>query len=517
MDPLNETQLAETWRQRLSEATGLNLETVTTSGFGPSRQVNVPSGTVLPDALVEASLKAPCQARFLMRNSRLFVAVAVSPNLLIAGSEAFGNSNECAAAAKLFSVSVQGIVATDRCDHEQAEKQMLAGHAAELYEQFHTLMALGRMLSVHSSIEDTSAILMDSLPYSLPTDHAFLVEQPDGNSDLPRVIASSRRPPLSLLDDLPALVERIVGCQQPLVFLERNPGTEGNGGFLIAAEIRPQDCRPCWLIAVRNSPGTSFGSEAGLFLTTVAGLLERHIENVRLYAEKDRMQLAFVRSLVKILDARDQDTRGHSERVAALARILGRQLGCSVRQQEQLGIAGLLHDLGKIGVPDETLLKTAPLDQTDWKRIRMHPELGEAMLREIIEDETIRAGIRHHHERWDGRGYPDGLAGDAIPLAGRILAVADSLDAMASRRHYRENIASREIDIIFLEGAGRQWDPDIVAAYFACRDELYRVRSEMLMDTLLPDLSESEGETKGEETYPCQFFKLEETAAQSSR
>jgi HD-GYP domain-containing protein (c-di-GMP phosphodiesterase class II) len=170
-----------------------------------------------------------------------------------------------------------------------------------------------------------------------------------------------------------------------------------------------------------------------------------------------------VHALARAVDAKDGYTHSHSQRVADYAAELGRALGLREERLEMLRTAGILHDVGKIGIPDAVLLKPARLDAAEFAVMRRHSELG----RDIIAGsglEEIATWVLHLHERFDGRGYPDGLAGEEIPLESRILHCADALEAMTSSRIYRPGM---EIDLALAElerGAGAQFDPHVAAA-----------------------------------------------------
>ena len=192
----------------------------------------------------------------------------------------------------------------------------------------------------------------------------------------------------------------------------------------------------------------------------------RYAEDVRhLY---QRMQRAICQSLLGLanaLEAKDVYTRGHSERVGHWSRQLAAVLGLAPSESEMVAQAGLLHDIGKIGVPETVLGKRGPLDAHEWEMMRRHPLIGAQI---IAPFEFLAAGaqaIRHHHERWDGSGYPDGLAGDAIPLSARIVAVADVYDALTSARPYREALVSEEAMAHLVTAAGRTLDERVVAAF----------------------------------------------------
>ena len=174
---------------------------------------------------------------------------------------------------------------------------------------------------------------------------------------------------------------------------------------------------------------------------------------------------ATIRALAAAVDAKDSYTLGHSERVAAYAKRLALYVGASAELAETVERCGFLHDVGKIGVPDAILKKPERLTDEERAIMETHPVLGEVIVRKVPQLEELLPGVRWHHERWDGRGYPDGLAGEDIPLVARFLAVADTFDAMTSDRPYRKGlpleIALSEIE----KGAGTQFDPDLAIAF----------------------------------------------------
>jgi len=186
---------------------------------------------------------------------------------------------------------------------------------------------------------------------------------------------------------------------------------------------------------------------------------------VSLAAQLDDANLATVETLAATVDAKDAYTRGHSGRVSGYAAAIAAALGLPEADIARIRQAGLLHDVGKIGVPDAILLKPGALSDEEFAVIKEHPEIGERILRGLPFLAEILPAVRHHHERWDGRGYPDGLTGAAIPPDAAILAVADSLDAMTSSRTYRQALPLAEAIRRVREGAGVQYDPRVVAAF----------------------------------------------------
>lgn len=185
----------------------------------------------------------------------------------------------------------------------------------------------------------------------------------------------------------------------------------------------------------------------------------------RLYQQVQRAIYQSLLGLANALEAKDAYTRGHSERVGEWSRRLAVALDLAAGEVEAVGRAGLLHDLGKIGVPEAVLRKQGPLDDGEWALMRRHPVIGAQI---VAPFEFFAAGgsiIRHHHERCDGTGYPDGLAGDAIPIGARIVAVADVYDALTSDRPYRRALGHEGALEHLIAEAGRTLDESIVAVF----------------------------------------------------
>jgi len=172
-----------------------------------------------------------------------------------------------------------------------------------------------------------------------------------------------------------------------------------------------------------------------------------------------------LKALVAALEARDAETHGHSERVVAFSLRLGRELGLGEGEMRSLEFGSLLHDIGKIGVPDAILRKPAPLTDEEWREMRRHPEHGRQILSEIEFLEGAARVVAEHHERWDGSGYPAGLKGEEIDLNARVFAVADAFDAMTSDRVYRRGRGYDEAAAELEAFSGRQFDPRVIEAF----------------------------------------------------
>ena len=172
-------------------------------------------------------------------------------------------------------------------------------------------------------------------------------------------------------------------------------------------------------------------------------------------------------ALAKSIEAKDPYTKGHCERLAAYAGHLGALLGMEEKDQVALWRGGFLHDLGKLAVPDSILLKPGPLDSNERKVMEQHPKVGESICSSLRSLTAVLPIIRHHHERWDGTGYPDGLAGEAIPLSARILQVADIFDALTTVRPYRPALIPGDGLWILRKQACRGWSDPAVVKVFA--------------------------------------------------
>ena len=187
-------------------------------------------------------------------------------------------------------------------------------------------------------------------------------------------------------------------------------------------------------------------------------------ENRRLIAELEAGYLATIRSLASAIDAKDPSTRGHTQRVSELAVEIGRELGAPEKDLKALAYGGLLHDIGKIGIPEAILHKASALADGERQLMRAHPTIGSEILRGITFLEPALPGVRSHHERWDGQGYPDGLAGEAIPLVARIVNAADTYDACTSVRPYQPTMTSEAAIAIMMDLRGVQIDPTVCDA-----------------------------------------------------
>ncbi|OQY13469.1 MAG: hypothetical protein B6I31_01080 [Desulfobacteraceae bacterium 4572_19] len=201
------------------------------------------------------------------------------------------------------------------------------------------------------------------------------------------------------------------------------------------------------------------------YLSFIAQRAAYAIENIALYENIYENLFSTLYAFVAALEAKDSYTEQHSNRVAELSIMIGREFGCSTEELEILNFAGRLHDIGKIGIRDDILLKQGKLTDEEFAEIKKHPVIGANIVSQLGLWNRERKIIKHHHERFDGQGYPDGLLSDDIPLLARILSVADSYDAMASDRAYRKKMDSKKIISIIKDCSGTQFDPEIVDVF----------------------------------------------------
>ncbi len=195
-------------------------------------------------------------------------------------------------------------------------------------------------------------------------------------------------------------------------------------------------------------------------------------KNEKIYARKvEEMNLQVVLSLASAIDAKDNYTNGHSSRVAKYSRMIAARFGYSNEAQDEIFMMGLLHDIGKIGVPDSVINKPSKLTPEEFELIKKHPVIGDSILKRIKENPKLAIAARWHHERYDGKGYPDGLSGEQIPEEARIISVADAYDAMTSRRSYRDVLSQEKVRSEIERGSGTQFDPAFAGIMLSLIDE----------------------------------------------
>ncbi len=247
---------------------------------------------------------------------------------------------------------------------------------------------------------------------------------------------------------------------------------------LIAVPLQRQDEVLGCLFGIDKHAG-EFDSVDAKLLNSIANESAIYLENARLFEDVHGLMMGLLHALTSAVDAKDAYTCGHSERVALLSRRLSKEIGLPESQVDRIYMAGLLHDVGKIGVPEAVLQKTGKLTPEEFDQMKRHPGVGARILTDIKQVEDIIPGVLHHHERYDGKGYPTGLSGQNIPLMGRIICLADCFDAMTSNRTYRRALPLEVALSEIRRCSGTQFDPKLAEAFLKIRIEEFR---ELLAD-----------------------------------
>lgn len=388
----------------------------------------------------------------------------------------------------------------DQLQHMERERESLICQITADFEELAFLRQMAEHLAMSDTSIETLQMARTMLPQLQERIHAEAVVLVSAGRDktaclVGRPILSSGR---NVIDDKSCtrLVERFrdAAMAQPVVRNHCTRSTEfepidGLRSFVLAPMARSKAVLG-WLLAINRvytatdgpkKPGWrlsrhEFGTNEASLLRSTASVLATHATNVELLRDKDQLLFDMVRALVNAIEAKDCYTCGHSERVALYAKHLSSAMGLKARICKRIYLSGLLHDVGKIAVRDYVLTKNGRLDEGEFAEIQQHPDKGWGILFGLEALDDVLAGVLHHHERWDGKGYPDGLAGETIPHDARILAVADAFDAMTSNRPYRQALSIERAESVLREGAGRQWDPTAIGIFLSIMPEITRIR-----------------------------------------
>ncbi len=364
----------------------------------------------------------------------------------------------------------------------EGEIPKLSSHLADAYEEISLLHRLTRHLRISGNHEELCRQALEWLEETIPAEslalQLFSGPGSAGSSDEPSPIFLTRGDCPLDQSSFARMIERLRSRTeiQTLVANRSSPevpiGEFAGVRELVVVPLTEGENLFGWLAAFNQRTGGEFGSPEASLLASVGALLGIHCGNLALYRQQADMLRGVVRALTSAIDAKDPYTCGHSDRVARISVALATEIGCERKHLDTLYLSGLLHDIGKIGIDDHVLRKTGKLTDAEYEHIKLHPEIGYRILLDLKQLEEILPVVRHHHEAWNGRGYPLGLAGEQIPQMARIVAVADAFDAMSSDRPYRTGMPDEQIDQIFREGAGKQWDAEVVETFFRIRDQV---------------------------------------------
>ncbi|RJQ61746.1 MAG: response regulator [Desulfobacteraceae bacterium] len=283
---------------------------------------------------------------------------------------------------------------------------------------------------------------------------------------------SERRLLGGILRSFEKLIMETVSDEIPLLISENN-GARGLSLEIQSLMIVPMRIRDKIfgvLTASIHRDGRRFNEKDLYYLSFLTQNAAHAVENLALYENIYENLFATLYAFVKALEARDAYTQRHSNRVTGLSLLIGKTYGVSSEDLDILNVAGRLHDIGKIGIRDEILLKPGKLTEEEFEKIKEHPVIGADIVGQLGLWDREQEIIRCHHERFDGSGYPSGLSADKIPLLSRILFVADSFDAMASDRAYRKRMPDEQVVQLIVQGSATQFDPQVVSVFL----KLYR-------------------------------------------
>ncbi len=401
---------------------------------------------------------------------------------------------------RVAQLAIERWLARQQTARLEREVDQLSEQISSTYEEISLIYRLIQNLKLNHGIEDLGRLALSWLDEVVSAEaFVFYVLSPDGatrvgtDQPLEPVFLTRGRADVNEADFMQLVESCHLDTHSPPFVA--NPPTTQQQPFaslgirqLVLVPLAEGDNLFGWLAAINHAEGCEFGSVEANLLSTVASILGIHHGNSELYRQQAELLAGVIRALSSAIDAKDPYTCGHSDRVARIAVTIGREMGLDEETLKTVYLGGLLHDVGKIGIKDEVLRKPGRLTEEEFEHIKTHPEIGYRILVDLKKLGDVLPIVRHHHESWDGRGYPSGLGGHAIPFLARLVAVADAFDAMASDRPYRRGMDDDKLDTIFQKGSGNQWDPEIVAAMFRVRKTVGDIAREITADPV-PELA----------------------------
>jgi putative nucleotidyltransferase with HDIG domain len=385
---------------------------------------------------------------------------------------------------RVASAVQRSLQAEARVQSLEREVERLSDNLASTYEEICLLHGVTQNLRISADDEQLGSLVLHWLRDCTPAQSLAIQLLPVAATGETTYKARTQNTllsagkPLLTTDQFTRLVEHLnlaAGCG-PVVMNESSTSDPTwplpQVRQLIIVSLAEGDRVFGWLAAFNHSSDGEFSTVEASLLNSVAAMIGIHAGNRDLYRQQQEFLASVVRAMTSAIDAKDPYTCGHSDRVARISVRLAKELGCDAEMLHTLYMAGLLHDIGKIGIDDAVLRKPGKLTPDEFDHIKEHPALGYRILADIQQLAKVLPAVLHHHEQWDGQGYPHKLIADGIPRIARIVAVADAYDAMTSDRPYRKGIPAEKVDQIFRDGAGRQWDPEVIAAFFAARSDI---------------------------------------------
>lgn len=347
----------------------------------------------------------------------------------------------------------------------------LSSQLAEAYEQFHLLYRLSADMTVSHKPTPLFEDMCRELIASTVVESFAAIIHANGEPEPNCIVAG----PLEIArDDVIRLYEQArhlppnAGPYTVVNNVAERPDLAWAGAWLSQFILFPLASSKNTLggiLAINRRDGQDFGSEETRFVGAMAQRASAFLENARLYDDLEQLFMGMLHALVSSIDAKDPYTCGHSQRVAWLSRHIASLAGLTEAACRRAYLSGLLHDIGKIGISEAVLRKEGLLTPDEYGEIKRHPRIGANILQSVRQVDDLVPGILHHHDRFDGRGYPFDLAGEQVPLLGRIVCLADSFDAITTSRTYRQARPIEEARDEIARCAGRQFDPALAERF----------------------------------------------------
>ncbi len=357
---------------------------------------------------------------------------------------------------------------SERITHLIEENRGLADEVLRCYEQLNLIFDIAQQVAHLVSVSDIEQVLADRIAALLGAEAAVVIDSDSVSRSRPAPAGrAARELPPSVLQEAAAHIEQARQTRRVVV-------TSLGPHQLILGPLVRLNGRVDVILALRRGEIQDFHSGDVLILDSVLSFGSQIISNSELHEKLGRTLFEVTRALVAAIDKKDHYTSGHSERVGFFARLTGQQMGLAAEQLQTLEWSGLLHDVGKIGIPEEILNKPDRLTDEEFAIIKRHPVMGYEILKPIESFEGVLEGVLYHHEAPDGTGYPDGLKGEETPLPARIIHVVDIFDALTSTRAYRAPFSVEGAIEILRAESGTKVDPQVTAAFLAALERWRR-------------------------------------------
>jgi HD-GYP domain-containing protein (c-di-GMP phosphodiesterase class II) len=379
-----------------------------------------------------------------------------------------------------------------RLDELERDVNSLTEQVAQDFEELMLLQSLTRLLTIHTSSAEPLKLIEQAVQMlPMPLQATAILFIPDRMAFNELEIANAGEP----IWNGEALLSAAECEELRDAFLARgnkpwirNKGIvsiRGQIEQMVMVEVLHERRRFGWLAACNHRPAPErqhewsqkgFSTIEASLMQTASSMLSSQLHHLRLLRLQETMFTDVVRAMVGALEARDRYTCGHSERVAMFARKLSAAAGMSLEVCDRLYLTGLLHDIGKIAIPDAVLQKPGHLENDERALMETHTDAGWRILHPLSQLRDVLPGVLFHHEKFDGTGYPDKLQGKDIPEDARVLAICDAYDAMTSDRPYRQGMPQEKAEAILRQGAGSHWDPDLIEVFLQIMPDIISIR-----------------------------------------